>query len=101
MHSALDILSPTIPNMIRTDHTHVRLLFHQLETSASPKKKQALVTTACLPLEIHAQLEEKISYPALRALDRDRATLDKSVSQHDEMRRPITRLRGLPPTDRT
>ena len=34
-------------------------------------------------------------------MDRDRATLDKSVPQHDEMRRLITRLRGLPPTDRT
>ncbi len=99
MNFSMDKLSPTITNMIRMDHTHVMLTFHQYEIDASPKKKQALVTTACLALEIHAQLEEEIFYPAMRALNRDDEVMEKSVPEHDEMRRLITGLRAMQPTD--
>lgn len=99
MNPALNKLSPTITNMIRMDHTHVLLTFHQYEIDTSAKKKQALVTTACRALEIHAQLEEEIFYPAMRALVGDDDTLEKSVPEHDEMRRLINRLRAMKPTD--
>ncbi|MDB5761934.1 MAG: hemerythrin protein [Herminiimonas sp.] len=93
-----DKLSPTITNMIRMDHTHVLATFHQYEMDSSPKKKQALVDTACLALEIHAQLEEEIFYPAMRSTGTDSAIVAKSVPEHDEMRRLIARLRSLEPT---
>lgn len=101
MNPALNKLSPTITNMIRMDHTHVLLTFHQYEIGISPKKKQALVTNACLALEIHAQLEEEIFYPAMRLLTGETAALEKSVPEHDEMRRLIDKLRGMKPTDST
>jgi hypothetical protein len=62
-------LVPTATNMIRMDHTHVMSTFHQYEIDASPRSRQALVNVICLALEIHAQLEEEIFYPALRAMD--------------------------------
>ncbi|WP_211159886.1 hemerythrin domain-containing protein [Aromatoleum aromaticum] len=85
--------------MIRTDHSHVLSVFHQYETDTSPQTKKALVNSACLSLEIHAQLEEEIFYPAMRQAMAESATVDKSVSEHEEMRRLITQLRGMEPTD--
>src|SRR5205085_3960104 len=53
---------------------------------------------ACVAIEIHAQLEEEIFYPALRAVS-DTDVVRKSVPEHDEMRRLINQLRKLQPTD--
>lgn len=99
MKSVMNSLSPSITNMIRMDHTHVLTTFHQYEAGTNPKTKQALVNTACLALEIHAQLEEEIFYPAMRSVAGDRGALDKSVPEHDEIRRLIASLRAMEPTD--
>ncbi|NUZ04501.1 hemerythrin domain-containing protein [Piscinibacter koreensis] len=101
MNSMLTKLSPTITNMIRADHTHVLATFHQFEADTSPGTKQALVNTACLALEVHAQLEEEIFYPAMREAGApvDTDLVGKSVPEHDEMRQLIARLRMLEPTD--
>src|SRR5215210_5386693 len=99
MNLKLDNLSPTITNMIRMDHTHVLMLFRRFKPDTSLARKKALVTNACMALEIHAQLEEEIFYPALRrAIDGD-ATLDKSEPEHDEMRELIATLRAMEPSD--
>jgi hypothetical protein len=90
---------PGITSMIRMDHTHVLALFRRFKPHTSLARKRALVTNACLALEVHAQLEEEIFYPALRAAVGSSDVLDKSVPEHDEMRKSITTLRGLSPTD--
>jgi hemerythrin superfamily protein len=91
-------LFPTVTNMIRLDHTHVMVTFHQYHVDSSPMVKEGLVKTACTALEIHAQLEEEIFYPALRAVTLNEA-LKKSVPEHDEMRRLIAKLRSMTLTD--
>jgi hemerythrin superfamily protein len=99
MMKALQAFVPTVTNMIRADHTHVLATFHQYEIDTSPGTKQALVNTICLALEIHAQLEEEIFYPAMREIARDAGAVAKSVPEHDQMRRVIARLRSMEPTD--
>ena len=99
MNSLLKKLSPTITNMIRMDHTHVMVTFHQYEADTAPQTKKALVNTASLALEIHAQLEEEIFYPAVRRVVTDPVVIDKSVPEHDEMKRLIAKLREMEPTD--
>ena len=71
MHKALKTFIPTVTNMIRADHTHVLATFHQYEIDTSPGTKRALVNTICAGLEIHAQLEEEIFYPAMREVAGD------------------------------
>ena len=99
MNPLLAKLSPTVTNMIRLDHTHVRATFHQYEADTPPATKRAIVDTICVALEIHAQLEEEIFYPAMRALPSGSTTLDKNQPEHDEMRRLISKLRGMEATD--
>ena len=95
MNSLMRKLSPKATHMIRMDHSHVMTAFHQYDEDASPQQRKALANTVCLALEVHAQLEEEIFYPALRAVDPDGAVLAKSVPEHDEMRRLIARLQML------
>ena len=99
MKSIKNTLSPSITNMIRMDHTAVLETFHQYEIDSSPKTKKALVNTVCLALEIHAQLEEEIFYPAMRGIASDSSVLDKSVPEHSEMRQLIAQLRTMKPND--
>jgi hemerythrin superfamily protein len=99
MHKVLKTFIPTITNMIRADHTHVLATFHQYEVDTAPGTKRALVNTICLALEIHAQLEEEIFYPAMRSVAGDAGVVAKSIPEHDEMRRLIARLREMAPED--
>jgi len=96
MNQLLSRLSPNITDMIRMDHTHVLSNFHQYRADSAPRVKKGLVDSICVALEIHAQLEEEIFYPALRAVA-DTEFIQKSVPEHDQMRRLITQLRNLEP----
>ncbi|NNU45491.1 hemerythrin domain-containing protein [Ramlibacter montanisoli] len=85
-------------NLIRLDHTHVLTAFHQYELGSSERLRKGLVDNVCLAIEIHAQLEEEIFYPALRVVA-DTEMLRKSTPEHDEMRGLISRLRNMPVAD--
>jgi hemerythrin superfamily protein len=101
MNAAIDRMTPNITTMIRMDHTHVLAVFHRYKANTSPNRKRALVTNACLALEIHAQLEEEIFYPALRAVMSGDPTLEKSEPEHNEMKRLIGELRARTAGDAT
>ena len=92
-------LSPPITSMSRLDHTHAVSVFHQYTQYKSPRTRQALAETLCLALEIHAQLEEEIFYPAMQRVEQDEPVLKKSVPEHDELRRLIAKLRASSPHD--
>jgi hemerythrin superfamily protein len=97
MHVTRESWSPGITSMIRLDHSHVLALFRRFKPTTSAGKKQALIDSTCLALQIHAQLEEEIFYPALRQALGAEEVLDKSVPEHDEMRRLIAQLQLLRP----
>ncbi|MBC8747544.1 iron-sulfur cluster repair protein YtfE (RIC family) [Paraburkholderia sp. WC7.3g] len=97
MSNDASALSPSITSMIRLDHMHVLAASHRYHASTPWWRKRAIVNGVCDALDIHAQLEEEIFYPALdRALGRDE-TLSKSRLEHDEMRATIAKLRGMGP----
>jgi hypothetical protein len=88
-------LAPNAADMIRADHTQVTALFHRYKHSSSPSARKAVVNGVCLALEIHAQLEEEIFYPALRVAAGP--VIEQLVPEHDEMRRLIGELRDMDP----
>jgi hemerythrin superfamily protein len=97
---SLKKLSPSITDMIRFDHSHVMVTFHQYTQDKRPSVKKALAETICDALEIHATLEEEFFYPVMRAKADDQKVMEKSEPEHDEMRRVIAELRGTDPRDR-
>lgn len=100
MHSTFAKVAPSITSMIRMDHTHAIAVFHRYRSDASRSKKNALARNVCLALDVHAQLEDEIFYPALRAAGIENEVLEKSLPEHQEMRSLISRLRQLDPDDR-
>ena len=95
---SLSKLSPSITDMIRFDHSHVLVTFHQYTGTSKPSVKKALAETICDALEIHATLEEEIFYPAMRRLDNS-TVMQKSEPEHMEMRRLISELRATKATE--
>ena len=51
--------------MLKEDHQKVKELFEQFE-SAEGSERAEIAATAIMELEIHAELEEKLIYPAIR-----------------------------------
>ena len=92
-------LSPSVTDMIRFDHSHVLVTFHQYTTTSKTSVKKALAETICDALEIHATLEEEIFYPVIRRLNPNEPVIDKSEPEHDEMRRMIAELRETKASD--
>ncbi len=99
MNMQLSRMSPSITDMIRMDHMHVFAVFHRFKATTSNVRKSALVRNACLAIEVHAELEEEIFYPALREAAGNDPVLDKSGPEHNEMRRLIDQLRQMTPED--
>jgi hemerythrin superfamily protein len=99
MSAALDTMTPDITRMIRLDHAHVLAAFRRYRSRLSEGRKRALVQNVCLALDVHAQLEEEIFYPAMRRIAAASEVLDKSVPEHDEMRALIGSLRDMSPFD--
>lgn len=100
MNAVADRITPSITTMIRMDHTQVLAVFHRYRADTSPGRKRALVGNVCLSLEVHAQLEEEIFYPALRAVASGDEVLEKSEPEHSQMRTLIGELRALQGQDR-
>lgn len=97
--SALTKLSPSITDMIRFDHSHVLVTFHQYTSTTRPTVKKALANTICDAVEIHATLEEEIFYPVMRGLTGNEPVIQKSPGEHDEIKRLIGELRRTEATD--
>ena len=87
--------SPSATDLLRSDHTRVAALSHRYSADLAPRIKRGLVDKICLMLEMHAQLEEEIFYPAMR--NADTVLIEESIPEHDEMRRLIATLRGTDP----
>ena len=99
MFAALDSVTPDITRMIRLDHSHVLAAFRRFRSHMSETRKRALVDNVCLALDVHAQLEEEIFYPAMLQIGAASDILDKSVPEHEEMRGFIGSLRSMEPLD--
>ncbi|MES2939034.1 MAG: hemerythrin domain-containing protein [Pseudomonadota bacterium] len=84
----------SITKMIRLDHTHVMSVFHKYEPSLPARVRKGLADQICMAVEVHAQLEEEIFYPALRRVSDDEA-MKKSEPEHQEIKALIATLRGL------
>ena len=95
MNPLMQKLAPNAADIIRSDHSQVMVLFHRYKSSSTPAAKKAVVAGVCLALEIHAQVEEEIFYPALRVAAGP--VVEQLVPEHDEMRRLIGELRAMDP----
>src|SRR3954470_16561702 len=95
MKTRVQKLAPDATDMIRADHSRVMTAFHRYSIHAAPGTKRALVNLVCLALEVHAQLEEEIFYPAVRAAGS--TLVEELTAEHARMRSLIAALQGVEP----
>jgi hemerythrin superfamily protein len=83
--------------LLRADHKLVSGLFGEYEkTKSSPKKKQ-IVAQICTELTIHAQVEEEIFYPAVKAALNDHDLVPEATVEHATLKGLIAEVEGVEP----
>jgi hemerythrin-like domain-containing protein len=85
------------------DHQEVKKLFKDFEKlmkeDGNDNEKAALVEKICNALTIHAQVEEEIFYPAVRAAIDDDDLMDEADVEHAGAKDLIAQLEGMKPGD--
>jgi len=83
--------------LLKADHKKVSELFGAAEAARSSAKKKELVSQICEELTIHAQLEEEIFYPAVKAALKDRELVPEAVVEHASIKDLISQVQGADP----
>lgn len=83
--------------LLRADHRLVSELFAQFEKSRSATKKKALVQQICTELTVHAQVEEEIFYPAVKAAMKDKELVPEARVEHETLKWLIAQVEGAQP----
>lgn len=80
--------TPDACSLLDADHRNVKKLFKEFEPLAeskaksAPAKRRQLADQICMELTVHAQIEEEIFYPALRAAIKAEDLLDEAEVEH-------------------
>ena len=87
-----------IVEMLKEDHGKVKELFEQFE-SAEGRERGEIAKTAIQELEIHADLEERLIYPAIRQEIEEDSMMNEAVEEHHLVHILIAELKKLKPND--
>ena len=86
-------------DLLDADHKAVKKMFIDYaalcEDSGPADARKALADRICQALIVHAQIEEEIFYPAVRAAIGNDALIDEALQEHDEAKGLIARLQGM------
>lgn len=89
---------PAVVEMLKDDHKKVKKLFDDFE-SAEGGEQASIALTAIHELEIHADLEETLIYPAIREAIDDADMMNEAVEEHHLVHVLIAELKKLKPSD--
>jgi general stress protein YciG len=86
--------------LLRADHRKVEELFSQYPATAlegQAAQKASLVRQICQELDLHAQIEEEIFYPAVRAAlsGEDEQIVTESLKEHQTIKDLVAQLKGM------
>jgi hemerythrin superfamily protein len=86
--------------LLKADHKEVKTMVGQFNSSRSESKKAQLAEQICAALEVHAEIEEEIFYPAAReALKKDGDLIDEAEVEHTSVKELIAKIKGGSPGD--
>ena len=85
-------------DMLKEDHRKVKELFEEFE-NADGREMGQIAATAIQELEVHAALEEKLIYPAIREEIDEDDMMDEAVEEHHVVHVLIKELKKLKPSD--
>jgi hemerythrin superfamily protein len=83
--------------LLRADHKKVSELFEQYEKARSADRKATIVAEICAELTVHAQIEEEIFYPAVKAALKDKELVPEALVEHSSLKALIAEVEGVKP----
>ena len=92
-------------DLLDADHRNVKKMFKQYEElmesrgKTAAQKKKDLALQICHELTVHAQVEEEIFYPALRAALKDTDMLAEAEVEHQTAKDLIAQIEGMGDAD--
>lgn len=89
--------APDAIALLRADHKTVTELFDRFEKTRSSSRKKAIVSQVCLELTVHAQIEEEIFYPAVKAALKDKELVPEATVEHASVKELIAQVRDVEP----
>jgi hemerythrin superfamily protein len=92
--------SNPVLTMLKTDHKKVKALFAEYK-EATPRKQQDIAQTVIQELEVHAELEQGLIYPAIREGIDDDELMNEATEEHHLVHVLIDELKELEPSDDT
>jgi len=87
-----------IVQMLKEDHSKVKDLFEEFD-SAEGRERGEIAKTAIQELEVHADLEETLIYPAIRKEIDEDDMMNEAVEEHHLVHVLIKELKKLKPND--
>lgn len=87
-----------VVDMLKEDHTKVKGLFEDYQ-DANGREKAKIAETVIQELEIHADLEERLIYPAIRKEIDEDSLMNEAVEEHHLVHVLIAELKKLKPSD--
>ena len=86
--------------LLKADHKEVKTMVEQFNSSRSDSKKAQLAEQICAALEVHAEIEEELFYPAAReALKKSGDLIDEAEVEHTSVKELIAKIKGGQPGD--
>ena len=88
--------------LLTADHHKVQKLFkdfEKLKEKGGSNDKKEIVEQICQELTVHAQIEEEIFYPAVRAAIDDSDLMDEADVEHEGVKELISQLESMKPGD--
>ena len=92
-------------DLLDADHRAVKKMFKEYEELTSARgrnvaqKKMDLARQICHELTVHAQVEEELFYPALRAALKDTDALAEAEVEHQSAKELIAQIEGMTEAD--
>ena len=83
--------------LLEADHEAVSQLFAEYEKTRSVPDKKALVAEICTALSVHAQIEEEIFYPAVKAVLKNKLLVPEATVEHTSVKELIAQIEGVEP----
>ncbi|MDT7849687.1 hemerythrin domain-containing protein [Methylophilus sp. VKM B-3414] len=83
--------------MLKADHQLISTLFKEYEKAETKAAKKKIVSQICLELSIHAQIEEEIFYPGVKAVLKDKTLIPEAIVEHATLKSLIAQVEGVEP----
>jgi hemerythrin superfamily protein len=82
---------------LKADHAKVSGLFTEYDKARSTTRKKALVADICTELSVHAQIEEEIFYPEVKAALKDHELVPEATVEHASLKELIAQIETIEP----